>query len=251
MRGKRHGERIQPTQIMKFLNKITWTGLSLLAGVSMAHAAPTFTLFASPYSYPGGFPTGGEYTAVPSPANSLSTAAYSPLALVGSGFETFCVQDAVTAAFGTPYTYSETLTETVGGNPTALSIGDAWLYSQFAEGTLAGYDYTGPNRQLDAGYLQVALLYLEAGQTDALFAGLGPVSANPFINAAQTAFSGNATAPSGGAYNVVFLAPVDPNGAPAQDQLYLTVPDASTATLLSVGLGSLAAFSARFRRKSA
>ena len=44
-------------------------------------------------------------------------------------------------------------------------MGAAYLYQQFALGTLAHYDYSPANRLTDAGLLQAALWYFEGGQS--------------------------------------------------------------------------------------
>jgi len=51
-------------------------------------------------------------------------------------------------------------------SPIPLSVGAAYLYQQFALGTLAGYNYTSASTRLtDAGLLQAALWYFEGGQS--------------------------------------------------------------------------------------
>jgi hypothetical protein len=94
--------------------------------------------------------------------------------LVGDvGFQTFCLELNVqinTLPTGPlPYTISPTV---LNGDTKPLAAGVAYLYSQFALGTLSGYDYvdytqsfttlgeTSP-RGTDAAYLQSAIWYLQ------------------------------------------------------------------------------------------
>ncbi len=113
---------------------------------------------------------GGEFTAYLSdPTLQSSTLAnYSPLATAqitgqGTGFETFCVQ--VTEYYAPGVTYNASITPGIvppEPNGTPLPIGVSYLYSQFAQGILAGYDYTsGIGRETSADELQDAIWYLQ------------------------------------------------------------------------------------------
>jgi hypothetical protein len=118
-------------------------------------------------------------------------------------FQTFCIQSTVDFTPGNSYS--------VVISP-AITIGTAYLYSQFAAGSLNGYTYTyGSGRSTSAGLLQQAIWWLQ-GQT-------GGVD-NSFVTAAGTVLGMTAAQlqdAANGAYGVVAL---DLGGsAPAQDQL--------------------------------
>jgi hypothetical protein len=138
----------------------------------------------SQYSYANG----GEFRAVGSPdlLGALhNLAAYSPLTSgtvsydvdgsswgYGSGlnghgyFQTFCIEYNEEFMPGTSYDVGISDRAKWGGQQPAggdpLSIGTAWLYSQFAKGTLSGYTYGyGGGRTMTAGTLQQAIWWLE------------------------------------------------------------------------------------------
>ncbi len=139
------------------------TNVELIAG--SGYSSP-----ANPYQSGNG----GEFTAlmvsssghaeswVPEGYSSLATYTYHSGSISGlTGFETFCVEynNEFTPGPGTSYNYE--MTEYIqGNNPnpdngTKLSVGVAWLYSQFAQGELSGYNYTNAtDRKTDAGLLQ-------------------------------------------------------------------------------------------------
>ncbi|MCX7867053.1 MAG: VPDSG-CTERM sorting domain-containing protein [Limisphaera sp.] len=109
---------------------------------------------------------GGEFTLKGSPW--ANPAHYSSKTLVGDGFQTFCLE---TDEFLDDQPFTAVLNTAAvlggkgGGSPDPLSIGAAWLYKQFAEGNLPGYDYTpGPGRAADARALQETIWWLEDEQ---------------------------------------------------------------------------------------
>ena len=120
-----------------------------LAGMVLAAAAvspavmadDTIVLTQGPYSYY----VGGEFTSLtgtPIDANYASTTKET----IGSQtfFQTFCVQTAVEFYPGVTYNYTMSLgfVDNPDNNDVfPLSQGTAWLYSQFAQGTLANYNY--------------------------------------------------------------------------------------------------------------
>ncbi|MEN6373170.1 MAG: VPLPA-CTERM sorting domain-containing protein [Smithella sp.] len=129
---------------------------------------------------------------------------------------------------------------TNGADP--ISMGTAWLYSQFAKGTLVGYDFAGtePNREASASILQYAIWWLE--DEKAYDAG------NIFIQAAIAMFGDAATAKadSNGAFNVRVLNLTDiTNGALRQDQL-VVVPIPAAVWLFGTGLIGLVGVRRRF-----
>ena len=196
---------------------------------------------------------GGEFTAV---GTGLSTASYGSTALLGGGFETFCMSYVEEFSPGQPYSF--TLGPASLGPTIPLSNGVAWLYSQFAAGTLAGYNYgtTGSARYDSAGQLQLAIWWLqneENGQPNAEGApGAGGGyrqydSSNIFEFEAVSAFGGvdnamSAASPSSGV-SVMILR--DAAGGLVQPQLYYIPDGGATIALLGAALMAIAAFRRR------
>ncbi|HTY88896.1 MAG TPA: PEP-CTERM sorting domain-containing protein [Candidatus Acidoferrum sp.] len=171
-------------------------------------------------------------------------------------FPTFCIeaQEYIGQPPSGPYTYTINTgavsggvgTDTVDANTGLpmdnISIGTAWLYSQFRAGTLtldtgAG-SYFDANRLANAGALQNAIWYLEdeGGQN------------NGYVTLAESALGlseAQIKADSNGAYGVVALNLFDASGNLAQDQLALVlvppvvVPEPSTWLLSAFGLSAL------------
>jgi hypothetical protein len=96
--------------------------------------------------------------------------------LTTSTFETFCLEKSEYISFGTGY-FATIDSAAIGGGTDSgnvigdgkdtLSIGAAWLYYNFAKGSLTGYNYpdTGGTRASSAGTLQQTIWYLEGEQT--------------------------------------------------------------------------------------
>lgn len=136
--------------------------------------ANTVVLTQGSYSYSDG----GEFTATTSPTQAIG--AYSSYTSTATSFQTFCVQVGTEFAPGNTYDYTLSLTSLGGGgypghpvgvgNPYSypLAEGTAWLYSQFAMGTLGGYDFSNSlgQRYTDAGTLQAAIWALQGNQTN-------------------------------------------------------------------------------------
>jgi hypothetical protein len=172
------------------------------------------------------------------------------------GFGTFCIDRNV--YINVPGQYNATVIPS-GINPhngDQISLGTAWLFLQFAGGTLAGYNYTPGNsigeRANSAYQLQLAIWILE-GQYP--LASIIPGS-DPFLNAAIAAFGGTlvgAEADNNGKYDVGVLgletldANGRPSGAQAQPMLTLLPDGGSVLILLGMGLSGLAVFARRFR----
>lgn len=222
--------------------------LGLLVATN-AFGGLTVTLYQNSYSYG----VGGEFTAVTSDPSLLNN--YSSLAKVsnshGTGFETFCIEYNI--EFNPGVTYNAAINGGAipgGGGVTPgsgdgvhsgydpISIGTAWLYSQFAGGTLAGYDYLNTaNRKADAGLLQTAFWYLENEINS-----ISP--SNPFYALVMDKYGSVAAAEanSDGQYGVAALNLTDGNGGYHQSQLVQTasVPEPSTVVagaLLLLPLG--------------
>jgi hypothetical protein len=86
-------------------------------------------------------------------------------------FQTFCLEKDEFLSLGGTYTTNDSFTQTavLGGNNTnsgdTISKQTAWLYLNFRNGTLSGYDYNAPlgstTRASDAEQLQIAIWALE------------------------------------------------------------------------------------------
>jgi hypothetical protein len=180
------------------------------------------------YSYANG----GEFTA----------------AVTGLGtFQTFCIEYNEEFYPWSTYNYKQNTGAVAGGlgvdatDPNTglpmdnISIGTAWLYSQFRAGTLANYfSGTVSVQNQNAGNLQVAIWYLENEVNSLTFNG---ANGTAFFNAAIAGTSTDGTTvfnDSNGAYNVIALnlftggADTSDNpGSRAQDQLAI-VPEPTT-----------------------
>jgi len=117
--------------------------------------------------------TGGEFTVRPigwswNPLQYYADGKELKNVGVTGTFQTFCLETSETIS-GYSSTYEVVLSDKAvygssanGADP--LSIGSAWLYKQFQDGTLKGYDYIYTNisdRKADADLLQKAIWYLE------------------------------------------------------------------------------------------
>jgi hypothetical protein len=223
----------------------------MAAGLAGAMAAPNVfayvglngTLNFSASTYQNG--NGGEFNAVTTGLGS---------------FATFCLEtgEYIGQPPSGPYTYTIN-TGAVAGGPGAyatdpntglpmdnVSIGTAWLFSQFSAGTLTldtGLgSYFDANRLANAGELQQAIWFL-GDEPEGQY--------NGYVTLAQTAL-GNLTlaqveADSNGAYGVAALNLFDSNGNLAQDQL-VVVPEPTAAGCFVLGLGALVYFQ-RFTQK--
>lgn len=221
---------------MKFRNfSLIGASLVVLALLPAASVmADSVVLTQNAYS----FGVGGEFTATTS----------------GNGiFNTFCLEYSEDFYPGKTYQYGisdRAVSGGAGGTPTGdvISQGTAWLYTQFAQGTLANYfSSTATIQKQHAGQLQLAIWWLEDEQPD-------PGSTNPYRNAVLQAFSNPKEDYTGSEVAVMNITdPTRADGLPTilrQDQLiYLGVPDGgSTLALLGIALAGMAFFPIRFRR---
>ena len=151
--------------------------------------ADTLKLNGNAYSnYQHGSPDlgGGSYTATVL-SGSISNSSYAAASILSAGtFETFCLEFKEHFSPGATYNYSLNNiaysgdVTTSAGDP--ISVGTAWLYSRFATGTLAGYDYStgsGSTRVASNTQLQLAFWYLE--DETQFISGYGAY--NPLTNA--------------------------------------------------------------------
>jgi hypothetical protein len=197
---------------------------------------------------------GGEFTLNALSPSGLDTSGYAAGVTGGIGglagtFQTFCIEgNEYIAGYDTIYnasldTYAEAGGQTgatAGKDP--VSVGTGWLYSQFAQGTLAGYGAVG--RLASAGALQNALWWLEGEE---LIVNDGT---NLYINAVVTQFGGEAGAKANGAeqYGVYALNIWTDSGNKGQTQLFYAVPDGgATLMLLGGALMGLGALRRKFR----
>jgi hypothetical protein len=170
----------------------------------------------------------------------------SGLAVAGQKyFQTFCIE--YTEEFTPGGTYAVSVSgsalygHALGPPGVPVTMGTAWLYSQFAAGTLSGYNYAyGSVRSGTAGSLQQAIWYLqgENGGVD-----------NSLVTLASTAVGGEANLfhAANGAFGVEALNLGDPGAA--QDQLVI-VPEPTTMVAGAGALGLALLGIGRARRSS-
>ena len=223
---------------------------------------------------------GGEFTLIPSDSTILNN--YSSSAKVTDpdagltgqvGFESFCLETGLTYPMppGIPtnplnYAISPNILNASVYQPgLTITLGTAWLYSQFAAGTLTGYNYTNVTasfngtgwsspRADDAAYLQAAIWYLEDQPGFTTFASAGGL-ANPYLTLLTTpTISGGlglssltaAMASDPGGFNVDVMNIGDAGVYQYQAQLVMgspvkTTPDGgATVMMLGVAAGALA-----------
>lgn len=245
---------------MKISRKILALTASLAALVTNSFCA-SLILDTNAYSDSYG---GGEFTA----SNSgLDLSSYSSLAQTISshgrtGFDTFCLE--YNEHFTPGNTYDYTLSNNAIGGDVAsgsdpISMGTAWLYSQFASGTLAGYfGGTTAQHKANALQLQLAVWYLEDETTISAFTSAHgtytPGSGNAFLNLALAQFGNlaGAKADANGAFGVqvLNLTSLDRYGNTVQNQsqlYYHAVPELGmTVALLGLSFLGLAGFRQKF-----
>lgn len=253
------------------------TGIVLLLASALLLASPAM---ANPVQIQVGFSgsnygpyqtnQGGEFTLNDNGTSGdwLDLSAYSDQTKNFGGitsFQTFCVEESE-YIYPNPATYSATLSAAavnggVGAGPNGdpISVGTGWLYSQFANGTLQGYNYGDANghpRSTSADLLQSTIWWLESEAGD-------PGDLNPFRNAVLSRFTTEADAKAGdvsdGGTARYGVYAVNLTGGPygvAQDQLYYApgftsaaVPDGGrTLAMLGMALCGMAIISRRLRR---
>ena len=175
---------------------------------------------------------GGEFNAS-SPNFVPATMGYKAKTTYNGGVETFCLE--TNEYFNPGSTYNYAISQGAihggvsGGDPDLISRGTAWLYLNFAHGTLAGYNYSiGVLGDASAGALQSTIWWLEGE-------GANP---NNAFSTLVTHNVANYTADNNGFYGVGVLNLWDANGNPAQDQLILSrggqfnAPDGGTTVML-------------------
>lgn len=225
---------------MKKIAIVTFVLASFLITVPMVHALGyQIQLRQDAYSYG----VGGEFSATPSANFSWVLNYYDAKAKnIGyqNSFETFCIE--YNEEFNPGNTWynvkinDRAINGGIGPVGDPISKGTAWLYYQFAEGTLSQFDYNtdglhATDRQSDSGLLQTAIWWLEDEH------GLTYDSSNKFESLVVSTFGGqaNAKADNNGFYPVAALNMTYPDGSLSQDQLTL-VPEPCSILLLGLGL---------------
>jgi hypothetical protein len=189
---------------------------------------------------------GGEFNAW-SVNFAPATMGYTQATMNNGGFETFCLE--TNEYFNPGSTYNYGISQGAinggvgGGNPDPISKGTAWLYLNFAHGTLAGYNYSiGAAGDASAAALQSTIWWLE---------GEGAHPNNTFSTLVSNRFV-NPTADNNGQFGVSALNLWDANGNPVQDQLILTgggqfnAPDGGTTIMLLGGALSVLGMARRY-----
>jgi hypothetical protein len=192
-----------------------------------------------------------EFTVMPSGSISSNVALYdqvktSNIFQLGT-FQTFCLEEQEFIKPNTTYDViinNKAIYGGVGAAGDPISQGTAFLYEQFAKGTLTGFNY-GAGR--DATDLQKAIWYLEDETPNG---ALNTFYTNLLIS--QFGSVANAKLDNNGRYDVSVLNLYDVGhaGDPNyrdQDLLILNVPEPMTIMFLGLGLVGVA-FSRRFKR---
>ena len=231
---------------MKASHKICTTVFA--AAVALVSSAFGNTVVLNPGNITGGY-SGGEFTAT---SATLSNGSYAASARSGStvglggSFETFCM------AYDQEFYYGEILGYTLTdhtSDPGAiqpLTVGTAYLYSQFAKGAITLTNTT------DMTNFQLALWWLQQSPS-APFIGLNTyASLNTYEQTVWTMFGGEAGAQAAAGSNndgVSIILTTNPNGTYSQPQLYYSVPDnGMTLVLLGLSLVGLVGVSRKFAR---
>ncbi len=166
------------------MKRLSWATVMVSISMFVAQAVPVPVTVTRVSGYYSG--SGGEFTILGSPWANPNH--YSSPTLVSGGFQSFCVE---LDEFVSGTRFAELNTAAVHGgkggpSPDPVSKGTAWLYKQFAEGNLLGYNYTpGSGRETSAVLLQEAIWVLEDELT-------GPSGPNAYLAMVITKY-GNLT----------------------------------------------------------
>src|SRR6266496_3236127 len=141
MRVLPYSDQVTSSKLMKILNTESLTSLSaaaLLLGAAINAKANSLTITqSSQYSYSDG----GEFTVTSNDAQIQGLLGlYNSKAIVNGGFEVFCLEYNQSFYSGASYSYAFSDAAIPGGvaggvnGRDPVSLGSAWLYSQFAGG---------------------------------------------------------------------------------------------------------------------
>jgi hypothetical protein len=199
--------------------------VSALAGSSLAAYDGVGVITQNAYSSG----SGGEFTIRPTSGFIGVTGLFADLST--STFESFCVEVNEHFSPGGSYNMNINTVSILGGSggPSyPLQPATAFLYWNFRNGTLAGFDYSAAGRQNSSGSLQAAIWFLQGNQPGG--------ANNGFVSLANAAISGNLWQGIG---DVRILNVYDGNNGLSQDQLTIIphpLPTPGGAALLGAGL---------------
>lgn len=189
------------------------TALLVAAGASAQTVAVSQT--------PGYHADDGEFTITP-----IIGAGYSASAIVSNGFQSFCISRNAGITIPGTYFYEISSSGIYQPDNLGISIGTAWLYSQFATGVLPNYHYNGANiidpgqtlseRANDAYNLQLAFWTMEGqywyGPGAGAASAAQDIAENPWLALVAQTFGGGTnglieamSANTPGTYNVGVL----------------------------------------------
>lgn len=204
--------------------------------IVLSMAIPTFATITVDASRKEGYyyGDGGEITIAPSSELSWVLDLYDPKTRGTDDFQTFCLEigEDIGADTYTAILNSKVVEGGVGLEGDPISAGTAWLYHEFQNGTLDGYDYDPlVGRSTSAGELQDVIWWLEDEASE-------PDASNTFKNLVITQFgsAANAMADNNGLYPVAVLNLYDESGALVQDVL-VCIPAPGALLLGSIGVG--------------